>query len=333
MRRTALLTVTSLIATTAASALVAAPSDARPTPKPRLTAAAVTVAENAGKAVVSLTLSKKARKTVKVAWTTKDGTAVAGSDYTKSAGIVRIKKGKRAGTITVPVLDDVVHEATETFSIALSSKQATGVRAVTVTIGDNDAATPPAPPAPPAPTAPSALVGTITVSATNAFPSGPTTLTMNVHLVPTGTAGEWRDNGTGTWTMLGTLTGIGGACIAFPTTTTLTGGGGFLTGAGTALTNQAALLLSGFDAVGGTGTPSLTWAGVSAASTLMWLPDPSLPGLCIPGGSVPVDVPFALAAPGAPAAYTGTPGVGRGLSFTTAPAGITSITGTLTPVP
>src|SRR6478735_3506953 len=134
MTRTALLATFSLIATMGLPAAALAPADARPPAKPRLTAKAVTVAENGGTAVVQVTLSNKAKKTVKVAWATKDGTAVAGADYTKSSGTVTIKKGKKAGTITVPVVDDVVHEETETFTITLSSRQATGAKAGTLTI-------------------------------------------------------------------------------------------------------------------------------------------------------------------------------------------------------
>src|SRR6478735_2860909 len=134
----AVLTTAALTAATTTSA------HAKPAPKPRLSAQAVTVLDNGVQAVVALKLSKKATKTVKVAWATKDGTALAGSDYTKSSGTVIIKEGRRTGTITVPVLDDAAHEGTESFTVILASKQAKSARPVTVTINDNDAPPPPA---------------------------------------------------------------------------------------------------------------------------------------------------------------------------------------------
>src|SRR3954451_12451575 len=123
MSRTALLATIALVAASVAPAVALGPADARPAPKPKVIAAPVTVAENAGKAVVQVKLSKKAKKAVKVRWLTKDGTATAGADYTRSAGTLTIKKGKKTGAITVPVLDDGVHEQAETFTVTLASKQ------------------------------------------------------------------------------------------------------------------------------------------------------------------------------------------------------------------
>jgi Calx-beta domain-containing protein len=331
MRRLPLAATLTLLAATALPTVALAPAEAKPAPKPKLTAKAVRVAENAGKAVVPVTLSKRARKAVKVAWSTQAGTAMAGSDFTASSGTLTIKKGKKAGTITVPVLDDAVHEATETFTIGLATKQARGVRAVTVTIGDNDA---PAPPTPSLPTAPSALVGTITVAedVTYLGTTGLRTLTMNLHLVPTSVPGEWRDNGSGTWSAFGNLAGAGNSCGA--ALTTVSGTGSFLTAAGPAGVGQAALALTGFAPATATGTPALTWDGASNASMQSWtsipMPPPALP-MCIP---MPFSgtLPFTMASPGATGSYTGSTGAGRGLSFAYT-AGTTSVSGTLTPVP
>jgi hypothetical protein len=327
MPRTALLAVASLLVATALPATVVGTAEAaKPKPKPKLTATAPTVAESAAKAVVTVRLPKKAKQAVKVGWRTVDRTAKAGSDYRAGKGTATIKKGKKVATISIALLGDKVHEGTETFTVRLSSGKAkVPAKPVTVTITDDDAA------GPPAPTAPSALTGTVTVSTTSVFPSGTTTLTMDVHLVPTGTSGKWRDNGTGSWTMTGSLMGAPGVCI-MPVITTISGGGAFLAGTGVPVSGQSTLLLDDFDAVGATGTPSLSWAGRATSSTPTWVFNPMTPGICTPGATSIVDYPFSVAAPGASGTYTGTTGPGRGVSFAYDVPGSLSVTGSLTPV-
>jgi hypothetical protein len=117
-----------------------------------------------------------------------------------------------------------------------------------------------------------------------------------------------------------------------PTTTVVSGVGGFLPGTGDPVTGQAALLLSGFDAAGATGTPALTWLGKGIGTTPTYMMDIGLPGICLPGGSSVAEFPFGLAAPGATGAYTGTTGAGRGVTFTYGDPTTTQVTGTLTPV-
>ena len=87
-----------------------------------------------------VTLSPASEQVVTVSHRTLDGTAVAGSDYTSTAGTVRFEPGETTQTITVAVLDDETSEADEVFTVELSGpsgarlEDATG----TGTITDDD---------------------------------------------------------------------------------------------------------------------------------------------------------------------------------------------------
>lgn len=106
-----------------------------------------------------------------VAYTTANGSATAGQDYTTTAGTLSFGPGDTAKTITVPITDNAANEPDETFTIALSAP--TGGAALgqpsttTVTVDDDDAAavTPPPPPPPPPPPA-AAKPKALTLSAT-----------------------------------------------------------------------------------------------------------------------------------------------------------------------
>lgn len=326
MSRIALIAAASLaVATLAPVAVLGTAEAAKPKPKPKLTAAAPKVFESLGQATVTLKLPAKAKKPVKVAWRTVDGTAKAGTDYQARKGTATIKKGKRSAAITIRLVSDAVHEQTERFAVRLTSSQAkVPAKPVTITVTDDDKARP-------APTAPSALTGTITVSSMSIVPSGTTTLTMNVHLVPTATAGQWRDDGTGSWTISGSLMNFAGVCILMPTTTTVSGTGTFLTGAGEAATAQSTLLLDGFDASGATGTPTLSWAGKATSTTPTYNFDPMNPLMCTPAGTATADYPFTIDPP-ATGTYTGTTGPGRGVDFAYDVPASVNVTGSLTPV-
>ena len=58
---------------------------------------------------------------VTVSWTTRDGTAVAGSDYTAASGTLTIPAETREADITVTLLTDQTAERDETFSVVLSN--------------------------------------------------------------------------------------------------------------------------------------------------------------------------------------------------------------------
>ncbi len=196
-----------LVAATAAVTMgvAALVSPATAAGKPTVKATAPAVAENAGHATVTLKLAKKARKKIKVRFATVSGSAIAGHDFVPSSGHVVIRKHKSTATIRVGILDDTVHEGTESFVVALASKSAKlKTRNVVVVIHDDD------PLPPPAPTG-GTLTGTITFGLHHDEYFGDlelgspgqeewlTTVTLHVSLHQLGN-GEWYDDGTGYWT-------------------------------------------------------------------------------------------------------------------------------------
>ena len=107
------------------------PAPGTPIP-PVLTINDVTVNEgNSGTttATFTLTLSAAGTEPVTVAYTTADGTATAGSDYTGQSGVVTFNPGTTTQTIDVIVQSDMLDEANETFFVDLSG-------ATNATIGD-----------------------------------------------------------------------------------------------------------------------------------------------------------------------------------------------------
>ena len=67
----------------------------------------------------AVSLSRAASGPVTVAYRTADGTATAGEDYTRASGKLKFAPGETAKTVRVPVLDDVVDEGEETFTLRL----------------------------------------------------------------------------------------------------------------------------------------------------------------------------------------------------------------------
>ncbi|MFQ5436222.1 MAG: Calx-beta domain-containing protein, partial [Anaerolineae bacterium] len=104
---------------------------------PQLSIADQTVLEgNTGSvnAVFDVTLSPASADVVTVTYTTNDGTAVAGSDYTAVSGDLIFQPGETAKTVTVPVTGDNVDEGSqETFTVDLSG-------AMNATLADSQAA-------------------------------------------------------------------------------------------------------------------------------------------------------------------------------------------------
>ena len=67
----------------------------------------------------AVSLSRAAAGRVSVSYATADGTATAGEDYTRASGKLKFAPGETAKTVRVPVLDDVVDEGEETFTLRL----------------------------------------------------------------------------------------------------------------------------------------------------------------------------------------------------------------------
>ena len=67
----------------------------------------------------AVSLSRAASGRVSVSYATADGTATAGSDYRARQGKLKFAPGETEKTVSVPVLDDVVDEGEETFTLRL----------------------------------------------------------------------------------------------------------------------------------------------------------------------------------------------------------------------
>ena len=75
----------------------------------------------------AVTLSRAASQTVTVDYATRDGTAVAGEDYTRTRGTLSFASGEREKTIAVPILDDALDEGSETFTMKLMNARGAAI--------------------------------------------------------------------------------------------------------------------------------------------------------------------------------------------------------------
>ncbi len=136
---------------TTASGLVIDGAGVPPPPVlPTLSVADASIVEgNAGTSQLSftVTLSQAATAPVTVSYSTADGTAAAGSDYTARSGTLTFAAGETSKTITVPIIGDSAVEANETFSVKLSgaSGATIGHDSATGTIVNDDVASAPPP--------------------------------------------------------------------------------------------------------------------------------------------------------------------------------------------
>ena len=72
-------------------------------------------------ATFTVTLSAASVQPVSVAWTTVNGTAVAGTDFTAAGGTLNFAAGETSKTITIALLPNAAPWGTKTFSVQLSS--------------------------------------------------------------------------------------------------------------------------------------------------------------------------------------------------------------------
>jgi len=75
----------------------------------------------ANNAVFQVRLSAQAIDPVTFNYSTQDGTAVAGSDYEQTTGVLTINPGQIQGTIAVPIIGDISLEPDETFFLQLTN--------------------------------------------------------------------------------------------------------------------------------------------------------------------------------------------------------------------
>ena len=87
----------------------------------------------------TVSLSGSSPQTITVQYSTANGTALAGSDYTTTTGTLTFNPGVTSQTISIPILNDSVNEANETFTLNLTSPTNAilgGTATVTTTITD-----------------------------------------------------------------------------------------------------------------------------------------------------------------------------------------------------
>ena len=102
------------------------------------------IVESAGKVIVPLQLSRASQKQITVTYETRNGTAIAGADYVTTSGTIVVTQGS---SITIPLLNDAVHETLEAFEVVLTSVNGGKLDrpVAAVIIVDDDADLPPAP--------------------------------------------------------------------------------------------------------------------------------------------------------------------------------------------
>jgi ELWxxDGT repeat protein len=112
-----------------------------PSPRPAFAVSDVSVREAPGGAVATftVTLSNAFCADASVAFSTADGTARSGSDYTAAAGTLSFPAGTASRTVEVAVRDDDQGEGNETFSLVLTGAENADIaRAGVATILDDD---------------------------------------------------------------------------------------------------------------------------------------------------------------------------------------------------
>ncbi|MGV0024306.1 DUF4347 domain-containing protein [Phormidesmis priestleyi] len=129
--------------------LLSAPGTTPPPPPPLPTGTivmgdnAVTVNENAGTATVRIDRVGGSFGAASVNYTTVDETALPGSDYTTTAGVLQFADGETSKTVTIPILNDAIPEETERFGFGLGETTGASLgtnRTALITILDDDAA-------------------------------------------------------------------------------------------------------------------------------------------------------------------------------------------------
>ena len=99
------------------------------------------VAENAGTALIAVSLSAPATANGSVDYATANGTALDTSDYTSTSGTLSFVAGDSVAYITVPIIDDAILESSETLTLTLTNPvglQFGTITTHTLTITDDD---------------------------------------------------------------------------------------------------------------------------------------------------------------------------------------------------
>jgi len=99
-----------------------------------------TIDESAVPASLTVSLDAPSGKDITVNYTTSDGTASAGSDYTAASGMLTFAAGVTSQTVSVDILSDITDEDNETLTVILSNPSAATLNDDTavLTITDDD---------------------------------------------------------------------------------------------------------------------------------------------------------------------------------------------------
>jgi hypothetical protein len=100
--------------------------------------AAVSVQETAGSAGLTVTRAGQTAGTMTVNYTTANGTAVAGTDYTTTSGSLVFNPGETSKPIPVPILDRLGVQGARQFTVVLSGVTGGDIGAGTATVTIND---------------------------------------------------------------------------------------------------------------------------------------------------------------------------------------------------
>ena len=137
----------------------------------------------------TVTLSNASSQTITVQYATANGTAIAGSDYTSTSGTLTFNPGVTSQVINIPILNDSLNEADETFTLNLTT-------ATNATLGT-------------AKTATTTITDTLSASVTTTLPGGVENLTLTGTAAINGT-GNGGDNVLQGNSANNTLTGLDG---------------------------------------------------------------------------------------------------------------------------
>jgi len=113
-------------------------------PQLKFSATNYKVSESSAVAKITVKRSGGTASSVTVDYATSDGTAVAGADYTMTAGTLTFAAGQTSATFNIPIINDTLDELNETINLTLSNPTGGAILAspstAAVTITDNDTA-------------------------------------------------------------------------------------------------------------------------------------------------------------------------------------------------
>ena len=137
----------------------------------------------------TVTLSNASSQAITVQYTTANGTATAGSDYTSTSGTLTFNAGITSQVINIPILNDSINEPNEAFTLTLSSPTNANLGATT--------------------TATTTITDTLSTSVTTTLPTNVENLTLTGTAAINGTGNAGNNVLTGN-SASNTLTGLNG---------------------------------------------------------------------------------------------------------------------------